>query len=338
MDLITTDRYIHVYIPFGTGSVVIMRYITRITRKHKKKRWGRKFIDRREWTIYNEQLVKRGEFLLDLEWVNNWKYELDTMNKNKRGRPFIFPDSLIKLQAVWHAKNISLRMIEGITRKLYDMAQLPSFNDYSTISRRINRLDFDMIIPDGKNITLWCDGSGFQAIGGGEYLRDKYGKKHRQWIQVIILGDSKTKEPVSVEVNLVQLSESESAERQLGTLIDGGANIKKFGGDGALDDIDLWKLLEKHKIKSSIKPRLNADVNGPCKSRNRSARTRKKKGYKLWAIQHGYGMRWCATEGIFSAMKRVFGEQLNAKRELGLIQEAKSIVWAYRKMKKFGEA
>ena len=314
-------------------------YVVFRTKKHKKKRWGKKYIDRRDWPKYNEQLVKRGEFLLDLEWIRNWKNELDTMNMNKRGRPFEFPDSLIKLQAVWHAMNMPFRMIEGITRMLYEMAKLPDFNDYTTINRRINRLDFKMEIPEGKNIALWCDGSGFQAIGGGgEYLRDKYGKKHRQWIQVIIFGDSRTKEPVSVEVNLYQCSESESAERQLGNLIGQGADIRKFGGDGGLDDISLWQLLEDHGIKSFIKPTLRANVKGPCKTRNRSARIRIKKGYKLWADRHGYGKRWPATEGIFSAMKRVFGEQLSAKRELGLIQEAKSIVWAYRKMKKFGEA
>ena len=33
----------------------------------KNKRWGKKFIDNRDWKEVNENLVVRGEFLLDME-------------------------------------------------------------------------------------------------------------------------------------------------------------------------------------------------------------------------------------------------------------------------------
>jgi len=51
-----------------------------------------------------------------------------------------------------------------------------------------------------------------------------------------------------------------------------------------------------------------------------------------------YGYRWPATEGIFSAVKRIFGEQIHARSELGIIQEAKIKFWGYQKMKRYGEA
>ena len=76
-------------------------------------RWGRKFIDKRDWPTYNPQLVKRGEYLLELNWVTSWPKELKEMNAGKVGRPYKFPKSLITLQAVWHAKSIVFRMIEG---------------------------------------------------------------------------------------------------------------------------------------------------------------------------------------------------------------------------------
>jgi len=71
-------------------------------------------------------------------------------------------------------------MIEGITQRLFEMAQLPRFNDYTTINRRINRLNFQIDLPEGENVAVFCDGSGMQAIVGREYLREKYGKKNRQ--------------------------------------------------------------------------------------------------------------------------------------------------------------
>ncbi|MGC9144706.1 MAG: hypothetical protein ACP5GS_01115 [Nitrososphaeria archaeon] len=37
------------------------------SRNNNNKRWGNKFIDRRDWAKYNEQLAVRGEFLLPVE-------------------------------------------------------------------------------------------------------------------------------------------------------------------------------------------------------------------------------------------------------------------------------
>ena len=42
-------------------------------------RWGKEFKDRRDWRQYNEELVIRGEFYLDLGFVENWGDELEAM-------------------------------------------------------------------------------------------------------------------------------------------------------------------------------------------------------------------------------------------------------------------
>jgi hypothetical protein len=306
--------------------------------KKARKRWGRKYVDNRNWPAYNEQLVRRGMYYLDLDWVMSWDVELQSMNRNKRGRPYAFPNSLIQLQSVWHDKNMPVRMVEGITRRLFMMAELPYYNDYTTIHRRINQLSFKMDIPVGDDIMLFCDGSGFQAINGGEYLREKYGKKNRRWIQVIILGDPVTKEPVSFEVHLSPTSESESAKRQLRSFIDRDVDISKFGGDGAFDDRSLWRFLESNGIDAAIKPDVNARDDGPCRLRNRHVKMRNNAGYKRWARVNEYGRRWPATEGIFSAVKRMFGEHLAAKSERGMIQEASSKMFSYFVLKRYGEA
>ena len=58
--------------------------------------WGKKFRDRRYWKKYNEQLVIRGEFYLDLSFMDEWHRELETANESKKGRQFKFPESLMK--------------------------------------------------------------------------------------------------------------------------------------------------------------------------------------------------------------------------------------------------
>lgn len=304
----------------------------------KKKRWGKKFIDKRNWPETNRRLVKRGEYLLDLALVENWDEELAKMNEGKVGSPYLFPNSLIELQAIWHAKSIPYRMIKGVTIQLVEMSQLPAYNDYSTANRRVNKLSLKLALPEGDCLRIFSDGTSFQVVEGGEYLRMKYGKKNRKWVQVIIWGDPETKEPVSFEVNIVQESELASAKMQLKELMAQGVNIEAAGGDGAFDEIDLWNWLEWEGITPIIKPDKNAKEDSDSLLRNLAVKYRKRCGYRKWRRKTGYGHRWPATEGIFSAVKRIFGEQLHARSEIGLTQEAGIKFWAYQRIKRYGEA
>lgn len=304
----------------------------------KKKRWGKKFVDKRNWKETNARLVKRGEFFLDLSFVDNWNNELLIMNAGKVGAPFKFPNSLIKLQAVWHAKSIPFRMIEGMTIDLVLLSKLPAYNDYTTTEKRVNKLSLDLEVPKGDILRIFSDGTSFQVVEGGEYLREKYGKKNRRWVQVVIWGDSKTKEPVSFEVNIVQKSELDSAKKQIKSLKENGYNIEAAGGDGAFDEIDFWNWLEYKNIIPLLKPDVNARNDSESVLRNAAVNYRDKKGYKKWRIKTGYGHRWPATEGIFSAVKRIFGEQLHARSEKGLLQEAGLKFWAYTRMKRYAKA
>lgn len=304
----------------------------------KSKRWGDSHFDRRDWKTYSRQLVKRGEFLLDLNFVERWQEELAKMNRGKEGALFRFPITLIELQAIWHAKNIPFRMIEGLTRKLVEMGNVPQYNHYSTANRRVNKLACQLAVPSGNNLTLFSDGTGLRVVQGGEYLREKYGKKNRRWVQVIILGDPDTKEPVSFEVNLIQKSELDSAKRQLAELKHQQVRVKQFGGDGSYDEIALWNQLSYAGIEPIIKPDRNAIVPSGSRERDKNVLERNDLGYILWSRDHGYGHRWPATEGIFSATKRIFGEEIHATSEKGMVQEAKIKFWGYQKIKRYGEA
>lgn len=299
-----------------------------------KERWGRKFEDKRDWPECNERLVVRGEFLLDFDSVRKgWRNELEKMNGNKTGRPFEFPNSLIELQAVWHAKSVPYRMIEGMTRSVCELAQIPDYNDYTTANRRVNKLDLKLELPVGDRLRLFCDGTGLQVVEGGEYLRDKYGKKNRRWIQVVLWGDPETKEPVSFDVKLVQSSELEAGRKQLEDLVK-KLPVEAAGGDGSFDDIDFWRWLEERGIEPLIKP----DKNAMSFMRNFAVLYRNKYGHEAWSQMIGYGFRWPATEGIISATKRMFGEQIHARSEIGMLQEARLKFWAYQRLKRYGEA
>jgi hypothetical protein len=39
--------------------------------------------DGRDWKEYNEKLIRRGEILLDLDFLKRWNRELEEMNEGK---------------------------------------------------------------------------------------------------------------------------------------------------------------------------------------------------------------------------------------------------------------
>jgi len=48
-----------------------------------KKRWGKKYKDKRKWKEYNKQLIKRGEFYVNPRFLNTWNEEIKETNHGK---------------------------------------------------------------------------------------------------------------------------------------------------------------------------------------------------------------------------------------------------------------
>ncbi|MEM3860508.1 MAG: IS5/IS1182 family transposase, partial [Candidatus Micrarchaeaceae archaeon] len=118
-----------------------------------------------------------------------------------------------------------------------------------------------------------------------------------------------------------------------------GIGIKKFYGDGAFDQSSMFNKLQLLHIKPVVKIRKNAstDYYNGSKYRRRIVREYKNMGYKRWSSLNNYGMRWPGTEGIFSAVKRKFGENTVSRSEEGLLTEGYQRFWAYDEMKEYGE-
>jgi hypothetical protein len=93
------------------------------------------------------------------------------------------------------------------------------------------------------------------------------------------------------------------------------------------------------KARPVIKIRKNAstDYYKGSKYRRRGVREYKNLGYRKWAELNSYGMRWPGTEGIFSAVKRKFGENTLSRLVDGLIAEGYQRFWAYDEIKEYGE-
>lgn len=306
----------------------------------KSERWGKKITYKRNWEKVNELYVKRGEYFLDFEWVKSWDKELEEMNRGKKGAPYQFPESLINLQAVWTQFH-SYRVTEGVTRMVASFSCIPKSNDYSTICRRVNKVDTEMPEPNNKKISLSTDGSGMKMNMGCEYFQEKYGdKKRKKYIKVIITSDPFDKDIFKIEVSLEGEIESEPevAEDHMRQLLNEGYEIEGFYGDGSFDTNMLFDFCDLNKIDPKIKIRENAiqDPNGSWR-RNKEVEKYKEKGYEKWAEEKGYGRRWTGTEGIFSAVKRIMGDRVRSKTIENMCKEVSRRFWVYQIMKRYAE-
>jgi hypothetical protein len=95
--------------------------------------------------------------------------------------------------------------------------------------------------------------------------------------------------------------------------------------------LELWDFLERNNIQSAIKPDKKSKTDTQSDLRNKTVKERNKIGYKKWTRKHDYGRRWPAS--IFSAIKRIFGEQNHATSENGMLHEAACKIWAYQRLK-----
>ncbi len=97
---------------------------------------------KRNWREYNEALVRRGELLLNTDFLSGWKSELRNMNEGKEGRKFLYPASFLNMLASIHAYLLPFRQLEGfLTMFSSHVKELErkGVPDYSTIWWRVSR-------------------------------------------------------------------------------------------------------------------------------------------------------------------------------------------------------
>ena len=303
------------------------------------KRWGKKFEDKTDHKAYQDELLKRYEIYMDLDWVASWDAELNEMNVGKRGKPYAYPKSMIEFQALFVEK-FSTRGAEAITRKLEGYGLIPKCNDHATIHRRIINMDLNFSIPKGIEIHEGTDGSGFKITNSGEYFQSKYGNSRRKFARVVITATKNEILVVDVIINEKgSLTEPKIAKKHIESIIDDGGTVVKSYNDGAFDVKDFFNFLEKNKIESAIRIRSNARAKARGSLRRKKEIIKfKELGYRNWADETNYGMRWVMTEGHFSAIKRCYGDCAKAKIRKNVLLELKRKVWIYDRVRKYGRA
>ena len=125
------------------------------------------------WPSYNRSLVRRGEILFSYDILDTWSYELERMNKNKKGKPFVFPDSFILvigyIRTLFH---LPYRQTEGIINATGKRLLLPANPPcYGHICKRINKLNIDIKkdnTDDDEYIIIAVDSTGIKVTNRGQ--------------------------------------------------------------------------------------------------------------------------------------------------------------------------
>lgn len=273
----------------------------------------------RNWREYNEALVRRGEILLDMDFIDTWPDELAKMNEGKVGKPFDYPESLIRLLAVVHAYLLPYRQSEGFTRALISHTSLKA-PDYTSIAWRVKRIDVkidDTIDPDDI-IVIAADSSGIKVANRGEWIRKRWNVR-RGFIKMHIAVDKETKEIVAMKVTKEDVHDG----KKLISLVKQAmknASIGKVIADGAYDSRNNFRFLSDNNIEPVIKVRKNASLKARgCMPRKLSV-VEQKQDFDGWKKKHGYGYR-LAAESAFSAFKRIFGEHVKAVKWKNMVKE-----------------
>jgi hypothetical protein len=121
-------------------------------------------MQKRNWKEYNENLVRRGELYISLDFIESWEEELSNMNNSKVGRPFQYPQTFMRFLGFLHVAFLPLRQMEGFLRKLSEHVPGLRVIDYSTICKRLKKLDIELPIEDlGDNLIIAIDSSGMKV-------------------------------------------------------------------------------------------------------------------------------------------------------------------------------
>src|SRR3954471_4908336 len=130
---------------------------------------------------------------------------------------------------------------------------------YSTISRRINKLEIKINEKLGNDIVIALDSTGIKVANRGEWMQHKWHVRKKGYLKIHVAVDIKKKRILSLEVT----SEEVHDGKMLNKLVDSASennNLKGILADGMYYDSNRnFRYLSKSHIKPGIKTRSNSN-------------------------------------------------------------------------------
>ncbi len=259
------------------------------------------------WREYNEKLVRRGEMLIDIRFLEDMEKELEELNKGKRGRPYKYSEGLFLFLAYLYAFVRNYRILEGLCRAFSRIVKEFPVPDHSTIHRRLKASVREVEIEGN---VLIVDSTGFRMGRTTEYVEYRHRlRRRKQWVKLHIVTDGK--KVVRFVITKNNTGDSPVFRKLFKALKNELKNVEVIIADSAYDSRENFNLIANSGIKPLIKVRKNSTALAKGSPSRRNAVIEQKE--PLWNKKSGYSKRW-RVESIFSSIKRTFGEALSSRK------------------------
>jgi hypothetical protein len=142
------------------------------------------------------------------------------MNKDKMGKPFLFPNSFIlAIGYIRYSFHLPYRQTEGIIKAIgKNLPEKPP--SYGHICKRINNLDINITndnTADDDYIIIAIDGTGIKVINRGQWISEKWNVQNRKgYLKIHVAVNIRTKEILALEVTDEKIHDG----KMLKTLVD----------------------------------------------------------------------------------------------------------------------
>ncbi len=144
---------------------------------------------------------------------------------------------------------------EGIAQG-HAKGKLPSIPDYSTINRRINRLDIKVIDDNGKelkddHIIIAIDSTGIKITNRGQWMNEKWKVRRKGYLKIHVAVNVKSRKILSVKVTDEHVHDGKALPELVENVIKPNnmtAAVGKLFADGAYDGNDIFRYLADNGI------------------------------------------------------------------------------------------
>lgn len=256
--------------------------------------------------------------MLDFDVIDSWEEELEKMNEGKVGEPYHYPDSFVQLLGYMRAYfHLPYRQTEGVVRG-HAQKKVPSIPNYSTISRRVNRLAIKINEKVGNDIVIALDSTGIKVSNRGDWMRHKWHVR-KGYLKIHVAVDIRKKKIVSLEVTSEEVHDSRVLKKLVNHVSENN-DVKRVLADGAYDSKRIFRYLSDRGIQAAIKVKKNSSGKAMGCYPRKAAVLQQLADFDKWKGSASYGYRWMA-ESVFSAMKRMFGEYVMARKYPNMVKE-----------------
>src|SRR5262249_36528297 len=205
--------------------------------------------------------------------------------------------------------HLPYRQTEGVVRA-HAANKIPSIPDYSTINRRLNKLDIEINEHVGNEIVITLDSTGIKVANKGEWMRHKWHVR-KGYLKIHVAVDIKKKRILSLEVTSEEVHDGKMLKKLVDNVSENNETKRELA-DGMYDSNNNFRYLSKNHIKPGIKTRRNSKVKSTnCNARNISV-LKQQTNLKRW--KHSVRRRYHVTITVMtkSANAPMKGLKLNS--------------------------